>query len=137
MAWGGALASLRWIIQGKHMELTDAVKNYVEEKVGNAVHNHGKVLVKEVDVQMSVRGGETGQGQKLQRCKRAFHFLTIHAVLQKAIILDKTKVCAVCDLVAEYCYFVICMQAGAHYPIHEKTWSSVNRRGDRQHVCKH
>ncbi|KAH8953173.1 hypothetical protein BDL97_08G010100 [Sphagnum fallax] len=68
MAWGGALASVRLIIQGKHMELTDAVKNYVEEKVGNAVHNHGN-LVKEVDVRMSVRGGETGRGQKLQRCE--------------------------------------------------------------------
>ncbi len=101
--------------------------------MGNAVHNHGKVLVKEVDVRMSVRAGETGQGQKLQRCKGAFHFLTIHAVLQQTIILDETKVCVVCDLVAEYCYFVICIQAGAHYPIHEKTWRSVNR----QHVCKH
>jgi hypothetical protein len=71
--------------------------------VGNAVCNHGN-LVKEVDVRMLVRRGETGQGQKLQRCKGAFHFLTIHTVLQQTIILNETKVCAVCDLVAEYCY---------------------------------
>jgi hypothetical protein len=25
MAWGGALASLRWIIQGKHMEVTNCM----------------------------------------------------------------------------------------------------------------
>ncbi|CAM6049052.1 unnamed protein product [Sphagnum compactum] len=50
------------------MAANRCVKNYVEEKVGNAVHNHGN-LVKEVDVQMLVRGGETGQGQKLQRFK--------------------------------------------------------------------
>ncbi len=56
----------RWKLEG--LQLTDAVKNYVEEKVGNAVHNHGN-LVKEVDVRMSVRGGETGRGQKLQRCE--------------------------------------------------------------------
>lgn len=68
MAWGGTLASVRLIIQGKHLELTDAIKQYVEEKVGNAVHNHGP-LVKEVDVRMSVRGAEGGRGAKLQRCE--------------------------------------------------------------------
>lgn len=68
MAWGGTLASVRLIIQGKHLELTDAIKQYVEEKVGNAVHNQS-ALVKEVDVRMSVRGGETGRGGKLQRCE--------------------------------------------------------------------
>ncbi|KAJ7545515.1 hypothetical protein O6H91_09G123300 [Diphasiastrum complanatum] len=68
MAWGGTLASVRLIIQGKHMELTDAIKGYIEGKVGNAIHNHSN-LVREVDVRVSVRGGETGRGQKLQRCE--------------------------------------------------------------------
>lgn len=53
---------------GPVLQLTDAIKQYVEEKVGNAVHNHGP-LVKEVDVRMSVRGAETGRGAKLQRCE--------------------------------------------------------------------
>ncbi|KAG0565586.1 hypothetical protein KC19_8G201400 [Ceratodon purpureus] len=68
MAWGGTLAGVRLVVQGKHLELTDAIKQYVEEKVGNAVHNQS-ALVKEVDVRMSVRGGETGRGGKLQRCE--------------------------------------------------------------------
>lgn len=67
-AWTGALASVRLIVQGKHLELTDAVKAYVEDKVGTAVHNQHH-LVKEVDVRLSVRGGETGKGVKLQRCE--------------------------------------------------------------------
>eukprot|EP00250_Pteridium_aquilinum_P028403 c37092_g1_i1 orf=223-1113(+) len=68
MAWGGTLASVRLIIQGKHLELTDALKAYVEDKIGNAVHNQYSLL-REVDVRMSVRGGESGRGPRLQRCE--------------------------------------------------------------------
>ncbi|KAH7299334.1 hypothetical protein KP509_24G005900 [Ceratopteris richardii] len=49
-------------------QLTDAIKAYVEEKIGNAVHNQYNLL-REVDVRMSVRGGESGRGPKLQRCE--------------------------------------------------------------------
>jgi hypothetical protein len=70
-------------------------------------------------------GGETGQRQKLQRCKDAFHFLTIHAVLQKTITLDKTKVCAV--------LWSVC-KLGAHYPIHEKTMEDCEQKR-RQTTC--
>eukprot|EP00850_Spirogloea_muscicola_P022942 SM000319S12270 [mRNA] locus=s319:101547:103883:+ [translate_table: standard] len=68
MAWGGALAAVRLIVQGKNLELTDAIKAYVEEKVGHGVQNHGS-LVREVDVRLSVRGTETAKGAKLQRCE--------------------------------------------------------------------
>ncbi|GBG87078.1 hypothetical protein CBR_g44535 [Chara braunii] len=80
MTWTGALASVRLVIQGKHLELTDAIKTYVEEKVGNAVQNHGN-LVREVDVRMSVRGGERGIGQKLQRCEVTI-FTKHHGVIR-------------------------------------------------------
>lgn len=67
-AWSGSLAAVRLIIQGKHMELTDSLREYVETKVGHGVQNHS-AMVKEVDVRLSVRGGDVGKGPKLQRCE--------------------------------------------------------------------
>ena len=47
----------------------------MEEKIGNAIHNQYNLL-REVDVRMSVRGGESGsKGPKLQRCEVSGHVL--------------------------------------------------------------
>lgn len=68
MAWSGTLAAVRLIVQGKHMQMTDSIKAYIEEKIGHAVKNH-VALVREVDVRCSLRGGHVGKGQKQQRCE--------------------------------------------------------------------
>lgn len=43
----------------KQAQVTDAIKQYVEEKINKAVHNYAQ-NIKKIDVTLSARGGDTG-----------------------------------------------------------------------------
>lgn len=60
-------STVRIIIRGRKLQVTDAIKSYVEEKVAKSIHNFQQVL-REVDVTLSARGGDTGtHGPKQQK----------------------------------------------------------------------
>jgi len=64
---GLSTGRVRITVQGKHLEVTEAINGYIDEKIGHAVQPFEEALrVREVDVKCSARGGENSGGPKLQ-----------------------------------------------------------------------
>lgn len=92
--------TVRIIIQGRHMEVTDAIHEYVEKKIANAIE-HFESQVKEVDVSLSVRGGDTGtKGVREQKSEVTVHTLRNGSV-RSEVVADSlyASVDLVCDKV--------------------------------------
>ena len=66
--------SVRIIIQGRNVEVTPAIQDYCEEKVTKAIA-HFEGNIKEVDVKLSVRGGDAGVGARQQRTELTVYTL--------------------------------------------------------------
>lgn len=62
-----APTAVKITIQGRRLPVTDAIKQYVEDKITKAVHNYTQ-NIKKIDVTISARGGDTGtHGAKQQK----------------------------------------------------------------------
>lgn len=61
-----AVQNFKLNMQGKHLEVTDSIREYAEEKVCHSLE-HYDGAVKQVDVRFSARGGDAGKGAKMQK----------------------------------------------------------------------
>ena len=51
--------TVRIIVKGRKLEVTDAIRNYAEKKIAQALHHYAQ-SIKTAEVTLSVRGGDTG-----------------------------------------------------------------------------
>lgn len=91
-----ALSTARLEIHGKHLDLTDAMKDYITQKVEHAVEKY-ESFVKKVDVKVSVHGGDAGKGAKQQKTE-------VTIFMKKGVVRAEAKeesLYASVDLVAD------------------------------------
>lgn len=88
---------MRIIIQGRNLEVTPAIRDYCEDKITKAI-SHFEGNIKEVDVKLSVRGGDAGTGARAQRTELTLYTLR-HGVVRAEDVEDNlyASVDLVCD----------------------------------------
>eukprot|EP01024_Parvocaulis_polyphysoides_P001310 TRINITY_DN10355_c0_g3_i1.p1 TRINITY_DN10355_c0_g3~~TRINITY_DN10355_c0_g3_i1.p1 ORF type:complete len:193 (-),score=10.71 TRINITY_DN10355_c0_g3_i1:71-649(-) len=92
--------TVKIITQGRHMQVTDAIKSYVEDKISKAVSPF-EHQVREVDVTLSVRGGDTPTKGSKQQSTQVTVYTTRNAVVRAQDVEDNlyASIDLVCDKV--------------------------------------
>ncbi|KIZ04436.1 30S ribosomal protein 1 [Monoraphidium neglectum] len=81
-----ATTPVKIILQGRRLEVTPAIRQYVEEKITRAVH-HYSGGIKHIDVTLSARGGDTGtHGARQQKVD-----VTIHTVRSGVVRVEDAE----------------------------------------------
>eukprot|EP00892_Ulva_mutabilis_P011762 jgi/Ulvmu1/8959/UM005_0050.1 len=80
-----AASPARINVQGKHLEVTGAINEYVQKKVGHAVDPY-KSVVQDIDVRLSVRGGDASRGERQQKIE-----VTIRTARHGVIRAEETR----------------------------------------------
>jgi ribosomal subunit interface protein len=104
MASSAPASSTRIIIQGRKVEVTPAIRDYCEDKITKAV-SHFEGQIKEVNVKLSVRGGDAGIGPRQQRTEITTYTLR-HGVVRAEDVEDNlyASIDLVCDKVRDAVY---------------------------------
>ncbi|EIE18900.1 hypothetical protein COCSUDRAFT_31477 [Coccomyxa subellipsoidea C-169] len=67
-------STVKIITQGRHVEVTPALKKYVEDKLSKVVVKY-EAAIKEVDVRLSASGGDASKGPKKQKTEITIYTL--------------------------------------------------------------
>lgn len=78
------------IVQGLHLEVTPALRQYTEEKVQKAIHNY-EGAVKEVDVKLSVRGQHGGRATDAHHQRDQIVEMTVYTLRHGIVRVEDTE----------------------------------------------
>ncbi|CAL8463898.1 g3433 [Coccomyxa elongata] len=92
-----APSTVKIITQGRHVEVTPALKSYVEEKLGKVVVKY-EAAIKEVDVRLSATGGDASKGAKKQKTEITIY--TLRNGIVRAEDVEESMYAAI-DLVSD------------------------------------
>jgi len=79
--------TVRIIVKGRKLEVTDAIKGYVEKKIAHAL-DHYASSIKAAEVTLSVRGGDTGTKGVKQQKTEVTVFTLRNGVVRSEVVAD-------------------------------------------------